>query len=110
MSAFTHPKDIFPRRELNTAAKITLFSDIRKFGKQNLLFYAKIAPIRRIGQIGRIGKLEDGQWVGLTPACLCRSDAPRCSSRSDCQVKAILHPKGKRGRRWATGRGAMNND
>ena len=63
MSAFTHPKDIFPRRELNTAAKVVLFSDICKFGKQNLLFYAKICPIRRIGQIGRMGKLEDGQWA-----------------------------------------------
>jgi hypothetical protein len=63
MSAFTHPTRTYPSAWTEYSAKVVFFSDICKFGKQNLLFYAKIAPIRRIGQIRRIGKLEDGQWA-----------------------------------------------
>ena len=53
MSAFTHPTRTYPSAWTEYSAKVLLFSDICKFGKQNLLFYAKICPIRRIGQIGR---------------------------------------------------------
>jgi hypothetical protein len=50
------PKDIFPRRGLNTATKVQLFSESTKFAKQNFCFLVGISQIGQIRQIG--GKIS----------------------------------------------------
>ena len=42
MSAFTHPKDIFPWRGLNTSAKIQQFFDMTKHYGKNLKIFANL--------------------------------------------------------------------
>ena len=42
MSAFTHPKDIFPWRGLNTGANIQHFFDMTKHYSRNLKIFADL--------------------------------------------------------------------